>query len=91
MSIPFVQASLSANTSARLPHVDDRVRLLKSVPNTSLCRGQIGVVCSTWPDRSRPMFEVEFHSVDDDSDVSRRLLTAEQIEVEDPRDDQPHQ
>jgi hypothetical protein len=75
------------SVQGRLPHVDDRVRLLKSVPETSLCRGQVGVVCSTWSDRTRPMFEVEFHSVDD-ADVSRRLLTAEQIELD---DDEPGQ
>jgi hypothetical protein len=73
MSTQFVQA--------RLPHVDDRVRLLDSIPETSLCRGQVGVVCSTWASRGRPVFEVEFHSIDE-SDISRRLLTADQIEVD---------
>ena len=78
--------------NARVPHVDDRVRLLDGVPNTALSRGQVGVVCSTWSGTSSPVFEVEFHS-DDDHEVSRRLLTIEQIAVDDPTDsdrDTPH-
>jgi hypothetical protein len=65
-----------------MPHVDDRVRLLDGVPNTDLAPGQVGVVCSTWSGCNRPVFEVEFVSPEQ-NEVSRRLLTIEQICVDD--------
>ena len=75
--------------SNRMPHVDDRVRLIDGVPETSLSRGQVGVVCSTWSGCSMPVFEVEFHS-DEDHDVSRRLLTLSQITIDDDGDPTTH-
>ena len=69
----------------RMPHVDDRVRLLDGVPNTSLSRGQVGVVCSKWHGCNVPVFEVEFYSAAH-NEVSRRLLTIEQICVDDDAD-----
>jgi hypothetical protein len=44
----------------RQPHVDDFVRLTCDIPDLSLHRGQIGVVCSTW---CEPLtaYEVEFN------------------------------
>lgn len=71
--------------STRMPHVDDRVRLLHGVPETELSQGQIGVVCSTWSGCSTPVFEVEFHS-GETQEVLRRLLTLEQITIDDADD-----
>ena len=65
----------------RVPHVDDRVRLLDGVPETELCRGQVGVVCSEWSGRGESFFEVEFKSPDGD-DVLRRLIRAGMIAVD---------
>jgi hypothetical protein len=69
----------------RLPHVDDRVRLRDSVPETALTPGQVGVVCSTWSGCNEPVFEVEFICLED-SDVRRQLLTLGQIVIDDERD-----
>ena len=70
----------------RIPHVDDRVRLLGPVPNTALDRGQVGVVCSEWTRGSgdQPMFEVEFLATigNDMVEVQRRLVPLAQIEIE---------
>lgn len=69
----------------RTPHVDDRVRLLGSLPNTALCRGSVGVVCSEWAgrDRGEPLFEVEFKSPvgGEELETSRRLVPLTQIEL----------
>lgn len=65
----------------RTPHIDDRVRLVDNVPETPLTRGQVGVVCSTWPAADEPTFEVEFSDGVPDG-VMRRLLTIRQIEID---------
>ena len=65
----------------RMPHVDDRVRLLQGVPNTALAPGLVGVVCSEWSGCSQRVFEVEF-VLSADADVRRQLLTLEQIALD---------
>ena len=65
----------------RMPHVDDRVRLIDDVPETNLTRGRIGVVCSQWSSFEEPLYEVEFSS-DEDHEVSRFLLRLTQIECD---------
>lgn len=72
----------SSLMQARIPHVDDRVRLVDAVPETSLSRGQVGVVCSAWSGCDLPVFEVEFGS-DGQAERFRRLLTIEQITLDD--------
>jgi hypothetical protein len=64
----------------RQPHVDDFVRLTRDVPELALCRGEVGVVRSTWfaPNLA---YEVEFHPVGINHQT-RALLMAEQVEVE---------
>jgi hypothetical protein len=66
---------------ARLPHVDDFVRLTRDIPELALIRGEVGVVRSTWFAPS-VAYEVEFHQVGHDFQT-RALLLAEQVQVED--------
>jgi hypothetical protein len=65
----------------RRPHVDDSVRLMQDIPELSLCRGEVGVVRSTWFAPSLT-YEVEFSKIGNDYQT-RALLRAEQVEVED--------
>jgi Domain of unknown function (DUF4926) len=62
------------------PKINDSVRLVQDIPEFSLCKGEIGVVRSTWfaPAVS---YEVEFHQLGLSNEV-RCLLTAEQLVVE---------
>ena len=64
----------------RQPHVDDFVRLTKDIPELALCRGEVGVVRSTWFAPSIA-YEVEFHPAALDH-ATRALLLAEQVQVE---------
>jgi hypothetical protein len=64
----------------RNPSVDDRVRLIKDIPELSLTRGTTGVVRSTWF-APWTAYEVEF-KLEGNSFHTRALLMAEQVEVE---------
>ena len=64
----------------RQPHVDDYVRLTCDIPDLSLYRGQVGVVCSTWCE-PHTAYEVEFHA--GFGHETRALVMAEQLQVED--------
>ena len=64
----------------RQPRVDDFVRLMQDIPDLALCRGEVGVVRSTWFAPS-VAFEVEFHQIGHDYET-RALLLADQVEVE---------
>jgi len=64
----------------RQPHIDDFVRLITDIPELSLCRGEVGVVRSTWFAPSIA-YEVEFHQKGQ-SHETRALLMAEQVQVE---------
>jgi hypothetical protein len=64
----------------RQPHIDDFVRLTQDIPELLLCRGQVGVVRSTWF-APTVAYEVEFHLVGFDHQT-RALLLAEQVQVE---------
>lgn len=64
----------------RQPNVDDFVRLTQDLPELALCRGEIGVVRSTWF-APNVAYEVEFHPPGL-SHQTRALLLAEQVEVE---------
>ena len=65
----------------RQPHVNDLVRLLQDVPELSLERGKVGVVCSTWFAPTEA-YEVEFET-NGLNTQTRALLLAEQLSVED--------
>lgn len=60
--------------------VNDIVRLRKDIPELSLCRGEVGVVRSTWFDPATA-YEVEF-SIEGLDFQPRALLMAEQVEVD---------
>ena len=64
----------------RQPHVDDRVRLVRDIPELSLYRGQEGVVRSTWcsPDTA---YEVEFSATGADRET-RTLVMLEQLQLD---------
>jgi hypothetical protein len=64
----------------RQPNVNDFVRLTRDLPELALCRGELGVVRSTWF-APNVAYEVEFHPVGLDHQT-RALLLAEQVEVE---------
>jgi hypothetical protein len=64
----------------RQPHVDDFVRLTQDIPELALCRGEVGVVRSTWFAPSLA-YEVEFHPPGLDH-ATRALLLAEQVQVQ---------
>lgn len=64
----------------RPPHVDDRVRLTRDVPELSLKCGEVGVVRSIWCSPSTA-YEVEFE-LPQLSYATRALLMAEQVRVE---------
>ena len=72
----------------RQPHVDDRVRLMRDIPELSLHRGQLGVVRSTW---CSPFtyYEVAFQEPGLDHDT-RALVVAEQLEVDEAWTAQEH-
>lgn len=63
------------------PQVDTRVRLTRDVPDLSLQRGQVGVVCSTWFAPTMA-YEVEFPSADRSVQI-RALLDAGELELAD--------
>jgi hypothetical protein len=62
-------------------HINDFVRLTRSLPELSLQRGEVGIVRSTWCAPAN-VYEVEFHQLGQDVEM-RALLDADQIEVED--------
>jgi hypothetical protein len=64
----------------RQPNVNDFVRLTRDLPELALCRGELGVVRSTWF-APNVAYEVEFHPVGLDHQT-RALLLPEQVEVE---------
>lgn len=65
----------------RRPTVDDHVRLTHDVPDLSLQRGQVGIVCSTWFAPALA-YEVEFESLEKSGQV-RALLNEWELQVED--------
>lgn len=62
------------------PHVDDRVRLKRDIPDLSLHCGDVGVVRSVWFAPSCA-YEVEFEATESEF-RARALLGDEQIELE---------
>jgi len=76
----------------RHPHIDDVVRLNQDIPELALCRGQVGVIRSTWF-APTVAYEVEF--LDSGSDFGTRALllerqvTLEEMMFEHNRDVQP--
>ena len=60
--------------------VEDRVRLMKSIPELLLHRGDVGVVCSIWHAASFA-YEVEFPS-DESEFGTRTVLLEEHVEAE---------
>jgi hypothetical protein len=60
----------------RTPHVDDRVRLTKDIPELQLQAGALGVVCSMWFAPTEA-YEVEFGL----PGPTRALLLAEQLQL----------
>ena len=64
----------------RSPTINDSVRLTKDIPEHSLRRGIVGIVCSKWcsPEEA---FEVEFGPPGLD-EQTRALLTSEQLELD---------
>lgn len=67
----------------REPRIDDRVRLIKDLPELALSRGTVGVVRSTWF-APTVAYEVEFQPIGLDHQT-RALLMADQVEVEEGR------
>jgi hypothetical protein len=65
----------------RTPHIDDHVRLVEDIPDLSLCRGEIGIVKSTWF-APTVAYEVEFHQAGLDYET-RALLLEEQLTLDD--------
>jgi hypothetical protein len=65
----------------REPRIDDRVRLTQDLPELLLCRGSVGVVRSTWF-APTVAYEVEFQEAGLNSQQTRALLMANQVEVE---------
>jgi len=63
------------------PHVDDRVRLRHDIPDLSLPRGSVGIVCSTWFAPTMA-YEVEFPSPDHSVSL-RALLEISELEMAD--------
>lgn len=63
------------------PRIDSRVRLLVDVPEYEICRGETGIVCSTW-NLPWQLIEVEFLCVIT-GEPKRALLNPEQVCVED--------
>ena len=63
----------------RSPSINDSVRLTKDIPELSLRRGTVGIICSKW---CSPVdaFEVEFGPPGLD-EATRALLSAEQLEL----------
>ncbi len=64
----------------KCPQVDACVRLVHDLPDLSLRRGAVGVVCSTWFAPALT-YEVEFRC--DDKSLVRALLEPAEIVVED--------
>ena len=60
------------------PKADERVRLMRDVPELGLRRGDTGVVCSTWFDPSTA-YEVEFQR-DGRGCPVRAMLMPDQIQ-----------
>ena len=65
----------------RVPHVDDRIRLLSDIPELRLHRGELGVVRSTWFAPS-VAYEVEFRP-GGDAFCTRTLLNLDQLQLAD--------
>ncbi len=77
----FDDESLTVTEDAmRQPTVNDFVRLTQDLPALALCRGELGVVRSTWF-APNVAYEVEFHPLGLEHQT-RALLLAEQVEVE---------
>ncbi len=64
----------------RRPCVDDVVRLTQDIPELDLCRGEVGVVRSTWFAPS-VAYEVEFSQIGHDYQT-RALLSETQVEIQ---------
>jgi len=60
----------------RHPDIDDRVIVLVDIPETPVCRGSVGVVCSRW---SAPyeVLEVEFITLE--HDVIRLMIESQNV------------
>ncbi len=65
----------------RRPTVDDHVRLTHDVPDLSLQRGQVGVVCSLWF-APAIAYDVEFESPDNSGHI-RAMLDEWDFQLED--------
>jgi hypothetical protein len=63
--------------------VEDQVRLMKSIPELMLHRGDIGVVCSIWH-AGESAYEVEFPAPGSPYGT-RTVLFEEQVEEVEPR------
>jgi hypothetical protein len=59
-------------------HLDETVKLTQDIPELGLRRGDLGLVCSTWPGHASA-YEVEFRAQQACCPV-RALLLADQIE-----------
>ena len=59
------------------PEIDDKVRLIRDIPELSLLRGEIGIVRSTWF-APTVAYEVEFQKTGLNS-ITRALLLREQL------------
>jgi len=63
----------------RRPHIDDCVRLTQDIPEFALCRGEKGVVRSTW--FAHTAYEVEFRQIGADCQT-RVLVVEDQFEID---------
>ena len=60
------------------PVIEQQVRLVRDIPELGLCRGEVGVVCSTWSSPT-PAYEVEFETPGR-GHKTRTLLLGEQVQ-----------
>jgi Domain of unknown function (DUF4926) len=75
----------------RQVNIEDRVILRVDIPETPVCRGAVGVVCSRW---SAPyeVLEIEFFLEDTDTttgDTLRLMIEAQNVELLDEIADNP--
>ena len=60
----------------RHPDIDDRVILLVDIPETPVCRGSVGVVCSRW---SAPYEVLEVEFITPEHDVIRLMIESQNV------------
>jgi len=63
----------------RQPRAEDRVELMRDMPDVDLHSGAVGVICATWfmPD---PVYEIEFTQADEAFPI-RSLVFAEYFRI----------